>query len=77
MSRANPPTGWQRCSGALRDLIDHVVVRRDAARRGGIEIEIAGRLNSLLADSAHPNGIRRVWGLMVAEDGFEPPTHGL
>jgi site-specific DNA recombinase len=40
-------------------------------------VEITGRLNSLLGDQAFPNGIRAMGGLMVAEEGFEPPTQGL
>jgi site-specific DNA recombinase len=63
---------------ALRDLVETVTVRRDPGRPGGIEITIAGRLNSLLGEKAFPNGLRRaVCGLVVAEDGFEPPTRGL
>ena len=38
---------------AIRDLIESVMVRRKA---GGVEVEIAGRLNALLGDKAFPNG---------------------
>jgi site-specific DNA recombinase len=62
---------------ALRDLVQTVTVRRDESRLGGVEIIIAGRLNALLGEKAFPNGVRAVCGLVVAEDGFEPPTHGL
>ena len=62
---------------AIRDLIDTVTVHRDRSKPGGVEVVIAGRLNALLGDAAFPNGIRRSGGSMVAEDGFEPPTHGL
>jgi hypothetical protein len=40
-------------------------------------VEITGRLNALLGERAYPNKVRGVWGKMVAEEGFEPPTHGL
>jgi site-specific DNA recombinase len=63
-------------TNVFRDLIDTVTVRRDGAK-GGIEVTIAGRLNALLGEKAFPNGVRAVCGLVVAEDGFEPPTRGL
>ena len=62
---------------ALRDLIDTVTVHREQSKPGGVEVVIAGRLNALLGEAAFPNGIRKSGGSMVAEDGFEPPTHGL
>jgi site-specific DNA recombinase len=62
---------------AIRDLVETVTVRRDDSRKGAIEVSIAGRLNALLGEKAFPNGLRAVCGSMVAEDGFEPPTHGL
>ena len=62
---------------AIRELVDTVTVSRDASRPGGVIVEIAGRLNALLGEQAHPNKVRGVWGKMVAEEGFEPPTHGL
>jgi DNA invertase Pin-like site-specific DNA recombinase len=61
---------------AVRELVSAVIVR-STGMRGGLEVEVSGRLNPLLGDQAYPNGIRRVWGTMVAEEGFEPPTHGL
>ena len=61
-------------SMALRALIDHVTVFRDDDRPKGLRVEIAGRLNALLEDRARDS---RVWGLVVAGEGFEPPTYGL
>ena len=61
---------------AVRQLVSAVIVR-STTNRGGVEVEVAGRLSPLLGERAYPNGIRRVWGTMVAEEGFEPPTHGL
>ena len=36
----------------LRDLIDTVIVRRDTSRKGGVEVEITGRLTGLLGEKA-------------------------
>ena len=60
---------------AIRDLVETVTVFRDPER--GVSIEIAGRLNALLGDSAYPNRVRGVWGRVVAREGLEPPTPGL
>ncbi len=57
--------------------VETVTVYRDPSEPGAVEIEIAGCLNSILGERAYPNGIKRVWGLMVAEEGLEPPTRGL
>ncbi|WP_076446334.1 recombinase family protein [Roseivivax lentus] len=62
---------------AMRELIDTVTVSRDPSRKGGVEVEIAGRLTHLLGPKAFPQGVRAVWGAMVAEEGLEPPTRGL
>ena len=62
---------------ALRELVETVTIFRDLSRVGGVEIKIAGRLNALLGENAHPNRRRGVWGSVVAAEGFEPPTKGL
>jgi hypothetical protein len=62
---------------AIRDLVETVTVFRDPERPGGVCVEIAGRLNALLGDSAYPNRVRGVWGRVVAREGLEPPTPGL
>jgi site-specific DNA recombinase len=67
--------GNSECADAMRDLIETVTVFRDPSRFGGVQIEITGRLNALLGEQAYPN--KGVWGKMVAEEGLEPPTHGL
>ena len=61
----------------MRELVETVTVFRDPDRLGGVVVEITGRLNALLGEKAFPNGVKGVWGKMVAEEGFEPPTHGL
>jgi site-specific DNA recombinase len=66
--------GQTEAAAGIRELIESVTVRRQA---DGVEVEIKGRLNALLGEKAFPNGVRSVWGSMVAEEGFEPPTHGL
>ena len=69
--------GDSECAEAIRDLVETVTVFRDTSRPGGVEVEIVGRLTALLGKKAYPNGVRGVWGKMVAEEGFEPPTRGL
>jgi hypothetical protein len=70
-------TGDSEAAEAIRELIETVAVFRDHSRLGGVTVEIAGRLNALLGEQAFPNRVRGVWGKMVAEEGFEPPTHRL
>nr|WP_245324045.1 recombinase family protein [Bradyrhizobium stylosanthis] len=62
---------------AIRDLVETVTVFRDPERTGGVTVEIAGRLNTLLGETAYPNHVKGVWGKMVAGEGLEPPTPGL
>jgi len=53
---------------AMRDLAETVTVSRDTSRPGGVEADIAGRLNALLGAQPYPNGVKGVWGNMVAEE---------
>ena len=66
--------GETEAAAIIRELIESVAARRQA---DGVEVQIKGRLNALLGEKAFPNGVRAVWGSLVAEEGFEPPTHGL
>jgi site-specific DNA recombinase len=69
--------GDSECSEAIRDLVETVTVFRDTSKLGGVEVEIVGQLTALLGEKAYPNGVKGVWGKMVAEEGLEPPTRGL
>ncbi|MER8405687.1 recombinase family protein [Mesorhizobium sp. M1307] len=69
--------GDSETAEAMRDLIETVTVFRDPSRIGGIEVEIAGRLTALLGEDAFPNGVKGMWGKVVAGEGLEPPTPGL
>nr|WP_281931933.1 recombinase family protein [Methylocystis iwaonis] len=69
--------GDTECSEAIRDLVETVTVFRDNSRAGGVQVEVSGRLTALLGERAYPNRVSGVWGKMVAEEGFEPPTQGL
>ena len=69
--------GDTEAAKAMRDLIDTVTVSRDPSRKGGVEVEISGRLTHLLGPKAFPQGVKAVWGRVVAEEGLEPPTRGL
>ena len=63
---------------AIRALIDKIIVHPHPEKKGGVRLEIQGRLNHLLTPKALPKGPGG--GLvvpMVAEEGFEPPTQGL
>jgi site-specific DNA recombinase len=48
--------------------VETVTVFRDQSRLVGVAVEIVGRLNALLGEHAYPNGVRGVWGKMVAGD---------
>ena len=54
-----------------------MTVHRDPSKPGGVEVVIAGQLNTLLGEDAFPNRVKGSWGKLVAEEGLEPPTHGL
>jgi site-specific DNA recombinase len=60
-----------------RDLVETVTVSRDMSRRGGLVVDIAGRLTARLGAPAYLSGAKRVAGKVVAEEGLEPPTQGL
>lgn len=68
------PAASGEAAEALHDLIESVTVYRADGKKGGMELEVAGRLNALLGPKSYPNA---VFGTVVAEDGFEPPTRGL
>jgi site-specific DNA recombinase len=69
--------GNSEAAEAIRNLVEIVTIFRDPSRRGGVIVEITGRLSELLGEQAYPNKIRGVWGKMVAGEGLEPPTRGL
>jgi site-specific DNA recombinase len=58
----------------FRALVAAVIVRPIEPR--GFELEIRGRLAALTGSNAFPNGALGATK-MVAEEGLEPPTHGL
>ena len=70
-------SGDTAAAQAMCELVDTVTVSRDPNRKFGVEVEITGRLNHLLGPKAFPQGVKRVWGAVVAEEGLEPPTRGL
>jgi hypothetical protein len=53
-------------------LIEKIVIYPNNDPQGR-DLELVGQLAALLGTEELRNGMRRV----VAEDGFEPPTHGL
>ncbi|WP_370644835.1 recombinase family protein [Microvirga sp. ACRRW] len=56
----------------IRELIENVVVNSDRT------LQIVGRLDALTgAFRELGTSTESVWGAMVAEEGFEPPTQGL
>lgn len=56
---------------AIRRLVDRITI---TPKEDGTDVKIEGLLG-LLLDAATPN--KMSGGLMVAEEGFEPPTQGL
>ena len=59
--------GDTEAAQAMREFIDTVTASRDPSRKGGVAVEISGRLTHLLGPKAFPQGVRAVWGAMVAE----------
>ncbi len=57
---------------AIRDLVECVMVRRDAAQPDKIYIEVTGRLNNLLGDKAFPNRVGRLDGSGGAIPAISP-----
>ena len=45
-------------AAAIRELVETVTVRRDPSRRGGVEVEISGRLAALLNAPVYPGHLR-------------------
>ena len=67
--------GDAEAAQAMRDLVETVTVRRDPSKVGGVEVEIAGRLNALLGEQAFANGVRGSWGKLVAEARYRQSPH--
>jgi site-specific DNA recombinase len=65
--------GRIKLADSLRRPVATVTVCR---RNGGTELEISGFMTELLDGPTFTQG-SRVGGTLVAEEGFEPPTHGL
>lgn len=59
-----------RARDAVRTLVSEIIV--SPAEDDGIPVEVRGRLSALISDSNF-----QVGGVMVAEEGLEPPTRGL
>ncbi len=51
-------SGDTEAAQAMRELVDTVTVSQDLNRKGGVEVEIAGRLNHLLGPKAFPQGVK-------------------
>jgi site-specific DNA recombinase len=65
--------GNEEIAKALRELVISVTVT--PAEKGPPRIEVKGRLAALTGADVFPHG--RVVNALVAEEGFDPPTHGL
>ena len=68
-------SGDRECAEALRDLIETVTVYRDPSSPGAVEIEVKGKLSALVSSPAYPEGIKRVWGSVVAEVRYRQSPH--
>ncbi len=67
-----PPEQKREVVASVRSLIEKIVVYPNNDPQGR-DLELVGQLAALLGTQKLRNSMRRV----VAEDGFEPPTHGL
>jgi site-specific DNA recombinase len=75
---AGTSMGDTEAAAAIRDLVETVTVRPHPDRRGGVLVEIAGRLNALLGDESHGVSVcSKSVGKLVAGAGIEPATYGL
>jgi DNA invertase Pin-like site-specific DNA recombinase len=73
--RTHSLNGDQEPAAAFRELVESVTVMPTLDGEP-LKIELRGRLAALLGHDVFPQA--RVWGgKVVAEEGFEPPTHGL
>ena len=66
-SDAKPDT---KARDAVRQLVSEIIV--SPAEEDGVPVEVRGRLSALISRSDFELG-----GMMVAEEGLEPPTRGL
>ena len=60
---------------AFRALVHSVTVHPNGPREG-FQVEVKGKLAALIGGDAFPQAVYS-GGRVVAEEGFEPPTHGL
>jgi site-specific DNA recombinase len=60
---------------AFRGLVHSVTVHPNGPREG-FQVEVKGKLAALIGGDAFPQAVYS-GGRVVAEEGFEPPTHGL
>jgi site-specific DNA recombinase len=59
----------------FRALVHSVTVHPNGPREG-FQVEVKGKLAALIGGDAFPHAVYS-GGYVVAEEGFEPPTHGL
>jgi len=72
--RSPDGTASPEAFGAVRDLVHRIVIH--PCNDGKTAIEVEGSLSRLIGGNHFPTA-RVSGGAMVAEEGFEPPTHGL
>ncbi|RIK92948.1 MAG: recombinase family protein [Proteobacteria bacterium] len=66
----------QSAGQAVRALIESVIISQKQPD-GSYEIELKGKLASLIGGNPYPQARLKWGGWVVAEEGFEPPTQGL
>jgi site-specific DNA recombinase len=75
---AGAAEGDAEAAASIRELVENVTVRRDPRRKGGVLVQIAGRLAPFVGGGHFPDRIRSPSvGTLVAGEGLEPPTRGL
>ena len=60
---------------SFRSLIERVTIHPGLPRQG-FDVEVRGRLSELIGEPTFPSG-RYIGGLLVPQEGFEPPTPSL
>jgi site-specific DNA recombinase len=74
--RTNSLQGSEDSKTALRQLVDAVVIYPPPKDESGMRIEVRGYLSRLVGGDLFPQRSYK-GGMVVAEEGLEPPTRGL
>jgi site-specific DNA recombinase len=74
--RGNPLQGNEESKTALRKLVDSILIHAPDTEGRGMRIEVRGYMSRLVGGDLFPQRSFQ-GGMVVAEEGLEPPTRGL